>query len=122
MFDVVLLSLLLTLNIFHTFTPCSSASSVNFGQVNASWDHSFLRGVFKTLSRIYDRAKWLYKWLLNDCTQFIKMSVQLFNCQMSVKLSFYSGETASLSKMFFLCLFMILIGLPYPAIAKQRFP
>ena len=32
-----LVSLLLTLNIFHTLFPCSSATIVNFGQVNGDW-------------------------------------------------------------------------------------
>ena len=34
--DVVLVSLLLTLNIFHTF---SNVSTVNFEHVNADWVH-----------------------------------------------------------------------------------
>ena len=44
---VVLVSLLLTLNLFH-FTPCSRVSIVNFEQVNADWEerqtqHNFHR-------------------------------------------------------------------------------
>ena len=34
--NVTLVFLLLTLNIFHAFTP--SASNVNFEQVNVTWD------------------------------------------------------------------------------------
>ena len=35
---VVFVSLLLTLNIFHTYL-CSSVSIVNFEQVNAGWEY-----------------------------------------------------------------------------------
>ena len=62
---VVLVSLLLTLNIF---TPCSIVSIVNFEQVNAGWDYpdSNLYKIFlgkskfsKQVLRFSNNAEWL---------------------------------------------------------------
>ena len=53
---VVLVSLLLTLNIF---TPCSSVSVVNFEQVNACWalDGCRKNVIFKTMQLTFTRSR-----------------------------------------------------------------